>query len=221
MNLDFSEEQEMLRAMAREFLSKECPKALVRQMEEDEKGMPRDLWAKMADLGWLGLVFPEKYGGSGGSFVELAILLEEMGRVLLPGPFLSTVVLCGLPVLEAGSERQKRDLLTGIASGDVVMSLALTEPSAQYTPGAITVSASTVRDGYSIKGTKLFVADALVADRFLVAARTKESAAPEDGVSLLLVDARSQGIRCTPLVTIAADRQCEVAFDAVKAKKED
>ena len=126
MDFNFSEEQEMLRKMARDFLADKCPKTLVREMEADEKGYPPELWREMAGLGWMGLVFPEKFGGSGMSFLDLAVLLEEMGRACLPAPFFSTVVLGGLPLLDAGNEEQKQEYLPKIASGEVIFTLALT-----------------------------------------------------------------------------------------------
>ena len=137
MDFGFTEEQEMLKTVTRDFLERECPVTLVREMEEDEKGYSPDLWHKMAELGWLGLPFPEEYGGSDGSFLDLTILLEEMGRALLPGPFLPTVVLCGLPILAEGTEEQKRDFLPGIARGETILTMALTEPSATYTAEGI------------------------------------------------------------------------------------
>ena len=107
MDFTLSEQQEMLRKSARGFLASECPKTLVRKMFDDERGYPPELWRKMAELGWMGIIFPGEYGGGGGSFVDLVLLLEEMGRACLPGPFLSTVV-GSLAILEAGNEKQKR-----------------------------------------------------------------------------------------------------------------
>ena len=104
MDFEFTQSQKMLARSARDFLERECPKALVREMEVDESGCSSQLQRDMADLGWFGLIFPEKYGGSGADFTDLVVLLEEMGQALLPGPFLSTVVLGGLPILEIGSE---------------------------------------------------------------------------------------------------------------------
>ena len=108
MDFELNERQEMLRKTAKDFLESECPSSLVREMEEDEKGYSPDLWRKMAELGWMGLVLPEEYEGMGGDFLDLVVLLEEMGRVLLPAPFLSTMVCGGLPILWAGDEEQKR-----------------------------------------------------------------------------------------------------------------
>ena len=210
MDFGLSEEQEMLRATARDFLERECPPSLVREMEEDEKGYSPELWRKMAELGWLGLVFPEGYGGSGGDFLDLTVLLEEMGRSLVPGPFVPTVVLCGLPILAAGTEEQKHDFLPRIAKGEAILTIALTEPSAGYTAEGIETRATLDNGDYIISGTKLFVPDAHIAQYLICVVRTG------DGITLLLADAGSPGIKCTLLKTIASDRQCEVILDKVR-----
>lgn len=215
MDFGFSEYQEMLKTMARDFLEKECPVSLVRDMEEDEKGYSPDLWRKMADLGWLGLILPEKYGGSDGSFVDAIILIEEMGRALLPAPFLTTVVLGALPVLSAGTEEQKEEILPGIAGGEVILTMALTEPTAGYDAESIKVRAESDGNDYIINGTKLFIPDAHVANYLLCVARTGKEDTGEKGITLFLVDTTSPGIKCTQLKTMASDRQCEVTFDNV------
>ena len=220
MNFNLSEEQEMLKKMARDFLSEKCPKTLVKEMEDDEKGYSPELWREMAELGWTGLVFPEEYGGGGMSFLDLSVLLEEMGRACLPGPFLSTVMLGGLPILDTGSGEQKQEYLPKIASGEVIFTLALTESSAGYDAASITVKAVADGDTYIINGTKLFVPDAHIADYLLCVARTSESAKAEDGVTIFIVDAKSPGVGCTVLKTIAQDKLCEVVFDQVKVPKE-
>ncbi len=219
MDFALSEEQEMLRNSARDFLTKECPKTLVRQMETDEKGYSPAMWKGMSDLGWMGLVFPEQYGGSGMTFLDLSILIEELGRALAPSPFLPTVVYCGLPILAAGTEEQKKQFLPGIAKGDIIMTLALTEPSATWDAGGITVKATAEGDDFVISGTKLFVHDAHIANYFLVVARTKEGKRKEDGITLFLVDTKSPGIKLNPLKTIASDKQFEVVFNKVKVPK--
>ena len=164
MDLGLNEQQEMLKASARDFLQKECPKKLVRQLDESDSGHSPELWQKMADLGWLGLVFPEEYGGNGGSFLDLVVLLEEMGYNILPGPFLSTIVLGGLTVLTGGNEQQKKEMLPKISSGQLIMTLALTEPSASYDPKAIKTTAIARENSYIINGTKLFIPDYNIAD---------------------------------------------------------
>ncbi|MBM2831638.1 MAG: acyl-CoA dehydrogenase [Dehalococcoidia bacterium] len=174
MNFDLTEEQEMLRKMAKDFLANECPKKLVREMEVDEKGHPPELWRKMAELGWTGLPFPEQFGGGGGSFLDLSVLLEEMGRACLPGPFFSTVVLGGLTILDLGSEEQKKSLLSQVAQGKLVLTLALTEPSGSYGASSIECRARANGDNFVLEGTKLFVPDAGVADYIICVARTTD-----------------------------------------------
>ncbi len=219
MDFALSEEQEMLRNSARDFLTKECPKTLVRQMETDEKGYSPGLWKGMADLGWMGLVFPEEYGGSGMTFLDLSILIEELGRALAPSPFLPSVVYCGLPIMAAGTEEQKKQFLPKIAKGEMIMTLALTEPSATWDAGGITVKANAEGDDFVISGTKLFVPDAHIASYLLVVARTKEGKHKEDGITLFLVDARSPGIKLNLLKTMGSDKQFEVIFNKVKVPR--
>ena len=220
MDFSLSEEQEMLKKMARDFLTTECPASLVREMAKDKVGHPQELWRKMAELGWVGLIIPEKYGGTGGSFLDLAILLEETGRACLPGPFFSTAVLGNYCLLLAGNESQKGKLLPQVAKGDCLLTLALTEPSAKYTPEAISVTATPAKGEYILKGTKLFVPDAHVADYIITVARTKDSPNKREGLTLFLVDAKSPGISCTVLLTIVGDKQCEVVFDKVRVPRE-
>jgi alkylation response protein AidB-like acyl-CoA dehydrogenase len=220
MDLGLSEEQEMLRTSARDFLQKECPKQLVRQLDESEEGYSPELWRKMAELGWMGLVFPEEYGGSRGSFLDLVILLEEMGYNVLPGPFFPTVVLGGLPILAAGSMEQKKEFLPKVANGEMILTLALTEPGAKYDAASVQTKAVAHDGEYVINGTKLFVLDANVADYLLCVARTKEEVKPEDGITIFLVDAKSPGVKCTLLKTLARDKQCEIIFDNVNVPKE-
>lgn len=214
MNFGLSEQQEMLKKMARDFLTTECPKSIVKQMVSDETGYPLELWDKMANLGWMGMAFPEKYGGTEGSFLDLAVLLEEMGRACLPGPFFSTVVLAGMIILEMGNEKQKQDLLPKIAQGKLIGTLALTEPSGGYNIDKVTVKAVGDGNDYIISGTKLFVPYAHVADFIICVTKTK------NGVTLFLVDAKTTGIRYTLLKTIDGDKQFEVVFNKVKVAKE-
>jgi alkylation response protein AidB-like acyl-CoA dehydrogenase len=214
MDLGLDEQQELLKNFARDFLEKECPESLVREMEEDEKGYSPELWGKMAQQGWMGLIIPEEYGGTGMNLCELVVLLEEFGRALVPGPFISTVVLAGVPTMEAGTAEQKKWLLPKIASGELIMTMALTEPSAKWTADGVSLEAKKDGSDYVLNGTKLFVPDAHVSDKMVVVARTGGSG--EDGITLLFVDSKSPGIKFEQLKTIAADKQCEVTFENVK-----
>ena len=214
MDFDLAEEQSMLRTMARNFLGAKCPKKLVREMIEDERGYPADLWKEMAGLGWMGLAVPEEYGGAGSNLLDLAILIEEMGRACLPGPFFSSVVLGGLSLLEVGSEELRRLFLPRLVQGELLLTLALTESSGVYAVDAMKTEAiSDGKGGFTIRGTKLFVPDAHVADYVVCVARTKDTAKPEDGITLFLVERKSPGVKCSVLKTIAGDKQCEVVFD--------
>jgi len=215
VNFELDEEQVMLKTSARDFLQQECPKKLVRAMMEDEKGYSPELWKKIADLGWLGLAFPEEYGGVGSSFLDLAVLLEECGRALLPGPFISTVVLAGRPIAACGDENQKQKFLPNIASGDMILTLAFIETSGGIEASDITVTATLSDDFFNVNGTKLFVPYAHIADYFLCVTRTKNSQDKEDGVTLLLVNAESPGIQIEPLKTMTGDKLYEVVFSNV------
>ncbi|MGP8080184.1 MAG: acyl-CoA dehydrogenase family protein, partial [Dehalococcoidales bacterium] len=164
MNFDFNDEQKMLQKGAREFFEKECPKSLVRQMAADEKGNPPELWHKMAQLGWLGLIYPEQYGGGAGNIIDLVALEEEMGRACLPGAFFSTVLLGGLFILNTGSEEQKKGILPKIGKGEMMLTLALTEQNGSYEAAAVETTAVAEKDDYVINGTKLYVPDAHIAD---------------------------------------------------------
>ncbi|MDH4067421.1 MAG: acyl-CoA/acyl-ACP dehydrogenase [Dehalococcoidia bacterium] len=212
MKLALTEEQEMLRETARDFLADKCSKQFVKRMEESEVGYSREFWQDMAELGWIGLAFPGEYGGGDMSFLDLAVLLEEMGRACLPGPFFSTVVLGGISILDIGSEQQKQQYLPSLIRGEKIFTLALTEPGHDnYDASSVTVKAARDDGNYTISGTKLFVPDAHIADDLLCVARTK----PKGGITIFLVDAKGPGIKYTVLKTMAGDKLCEVVFDQV------
>jgi alkylation response protein AidB-like acyl-CoA dehydrogenase len=216
MDFGLSEDQEMLKTMARDFLAKENPKTYVRKMMTDETGYSPDLWKKIADLGWLGLVFPEQYGGAEMNFRDLAILAEEMGRSLLAAPYLSTVLLVGFPILNFGSEELKKEFLPKISKGEITATLAALEEDGDLWAGAINTKATRNGNNYTIKGTKFFVTDAKAADYYLVAARTQRSANPEDGITLFMVDAQEWGVYASSLKAVDEIRkQYEVSFKNV------
>ena len=215
MDFELDEEQVMLKTSARDFLDKECPKKLVRAMMEDEKGYSPELWKKLADLGWLGLAFPEEYGGIGSSFLDLVVLLEECGRALLPGPIIPTVVLSGRPILAAGNDEQKQRFLPAIASGEMITTLAFMEASGGLEASDVTVTATSSGDDFLLNGTKLFVPYAHIADHLLCVARTANKRNEEDGITLFLVDARAKGVSTEILKTMTGEKLCEVMFSNV------
>ncbi len=214
MDLRYSEEQEILKQSARDFLATECPKTLVRELERSEEGHSPELWKKMAELGWMGLIIPEEYEGIGYTFQDLTVLLEEMGRNILPGPFLATVTAT-LLILEAGTEEQKKELLPRIAQGELILTTAILEGHGVFDASGITVKATQKEDGFVITGTKLFVDMAGVASHMICITRTKEGATPEEGVTLFIVDASTPGITWEVMPTTAQDKLCEVRLENV------
>ncbi|MAF38244.1 MAG: hypothetical protein CL696_05070 [Chloroflexi bacterium] len=215
MDLGLTEIQQMLKTSAQDFLSRECPLTLVREMEEDPRGFTDELWRQMINLGWTGVAFPEQYGGTGGNFADLGVLLEEIGRSLAPAPFFSTVVLGGMTVLDAGSDAQKNDLISRICAGTIIMTMAVPEAAAAYEPWDIQATASQQGGGYEITGIKLFVPDAEAADVIIVAARTSSGQDPADGVSLFLVPSGTAGLTITPMRSVGNEKVFEVSLDKV------
>jgi alkylation response protein AidB-like acyl-CoA dehydrogenase len=213
MDFAFSEEQEMLRSSARDFLAKECPSKVVRRLMEAADAYDPALWKKMAGLGWTALGIPEQYGGVG-SFLDLTVVLEEAGRALLPGPFFATMGLAVPALIEAGTESQKKEVLGAIAQGTARATVAFTEPSGRWDASGVTLTAKPVGSGWRLDGVKTFVPDVEGADYIVVAARTRGEG--EEGISLFLVKGRPKGMTVTPLKTLDMTRRwSEVRFDGV------
>ena len=214
MNFAFSEEQEELRRTVRAFLEAKSPETEVRRLMETTEGYDPAVWQQMgAELGLQGLIIPEEHGGSGFSYVELGVVLEEMGRALLAAPFFSTVVLAGNALLHSGDEAARAEYLPRIASGEAIATLAFTEPAGKWDESGITTPATRKGDGWVINGTKSFVLDGHTADLILVAART------DAGVSLFAVDGQAPGLTRTPLSTMDMTRkQAKLEFADVPAR---
>ncbi len=221
MDMNFTEQQQQLADTARRFLENECPLTDVREQESTDTGFSLSLWRKMADLGWLGLPYPEQYGGYGLGHIDLVVLAKELGRALCPSPFIPTVVLGGGAICAAGTEQQKQHYLPRIAGGQAVIAFALQEQSRYIDPRGIKTRAAESGDGYVLNGTKMSVEFANSADRLLVVARTSGEAPATDGITMFLVDARSPGITLTPLGTLARDRQHKVSLQDVRVPRSD
>ncbi len=213
MDLVFTEEQEMLRQSARQFLDTECPTTYVRKMMADDRGYAEDQWKKMAELGWMGLSFPEAYGGSGLGLVELGILCEEMGRAVMPGPFFATL-LAALAVDLGGSAKQKQRYLREIGAGRLKATVAQLEHNGRWDALGIQLIAKKDGKTFQLSGTKSYVADAHNAGLLVVAARTRGKGA--EGITLFLVDAEQHGVNTRLLKTMDQTRKlCEVHLDNV------
>lgn len=218
MDFGLNQEQTILKNEVRRFLRNECPLDFVKEMIEDEKGYSPILWKKMAELGWMGVWLEEKYGGSGGTFLDLSIVLEEMGRVLLPGPFFSTVILGGVTIMQGGDEEFKQRFLPDIANGNMIVTLALVETEGSYAIEEIESMGELKADGYVLQGKKMFVPNAHVAAHIIFPARIYEKGY-SDGTSLFIVDAKSKGLGITPLISLNLEKQSEVSFTDVYVPK--
>src|SRR5215469_2056769 len=218
MDLLFSEDQEILRSGVREFIDRECGLTTVRAIAEGGKGLPLALWTKLAELGWLGLCVPEEYGGAGLRCLDLVVVLEEMGRSLFPGAFLSAAV-GSLAIVLGADETQKRHLLPRLAQGEQRATLALHEGAGPWNAEGVALAARAVGAGFRLRGVKRFVAEANAADWLVVPARTSDD--EEQAVTLFLVDARESGVSIEPVSTTDTTRSySEVQFSDVRVAPE-
>src|SRR5437588_3987185 len=216
MDIGFTEEQEMLRETARKFLDDECTTQFVRRLMATEGSLSDKFWQKLAGQGWLGILYSEEDGGSGLGLVDLVVLIEEIGRAVMPGPYLATVLLGGAAIAAAGSPEQRRDWLPRIAAGELKATLAVTEPNARWDAAGITTTARETRGGFTLSGSKMFVPDAQLANVIVVAARSRDGSTMEDGVSLLLVPKDAAGLGIRRLSSVDETRKlCEVTLDNV------
>jgi alkylation response protein AidB-like acyl-CoA dehydrogenase len=213
MNFAFSEEQEELRNIVRQFLEAKSPESAVREQMETERGYDPDVWSQMAEqLGLQSLIVPEEFGGQGFGYVELIVVLEEMGRALLCAPFFSTVVLATNTLLQAGDDDAKAAHLPGIASGETIATLAITEPNGKWDESGIEATATNDGGTWKINGTKSFVIDGHTADLIIVAAKTGA------GTSLFTVAGDAAGLTRTALATMDQTRkQAKLDLDGVEA----
>jgi len=214
VNFAFNEEQEELRKTVRQFLEAKSPESAVREQMDTEAGYDAAVWSQMGEqLGLQGLVIPEEFGGSGYGFIELVVVLEEMGRALLCAPFFSSAVLAAQTLIHSGDDAAKGEYLPGIASGETIATLAFTEENGRWDEEGITATASGSGDSWTIDGTKMYVLDGHTASLLLVAARTGA------GVSLFAVDAGASGITRTALATMDQTRkQAKVEFSGTPAR---
>ena len=204
MDARFTDEQQLLRRSARELLARECPMSLVRAQLSEPRGAAEALWQRITAVGWPGLVFGDDVGGAGLGLVDLVVLLEEMGRVLAPGPYFATVVLCGAAIDFAGDAAQRRRWLPSIVSGETRATLAFLEDTERWDAAAIQLVAEPSGDGFRLQGVKRFVLEASSAELIVVAARTGEG---DTGVALFTLDARTPGVAIEPVALLDGTRK--------------
>ena len=202
MSMTFTEEQDEFRKSVRRFLEQKSSSADVRRLMETDEGYDPAVWQQMAEqLGLQGLALPEEYGGSGFGFIEQIAVLEEMGRALLCAPYFSSVVLAGTALVQSGDDAAKRDLLTGIADGSTIATLAWVENPTEWGMGSLSTTARRSGDGYTIDGTKTLVLDGHTASLILVVAQA------DGGPSLFAVDASASGLTRRKLETLDMTRK--------------
>ncbi|WP_316195350.1 MULTISPECIES: acyl-CoA dehydrogenase [unclassified Bradyrhizobium] len=217
MPLLLTEEQSMLRDSARGLISDKAPVAHLRHLRDsrDETGFSRELWATFAEMGFAGLLVPEEHGGSGLNAVEAGVVMEEIGRTLMPSPFLSTAVLAASALTRAGSAAQKAEYLPKIADGSLLAALALDE-GAKHRPLHTTMQAVRSGNGFRLTGAKAMVVDGHVADLLIVAARSAGSPGERDGLTLFLVDPKAKGVAIERTVMVDAHNAARITFDNVE-----
>jgi len=218
LDLEFDQEQELLRQTVRDVLERHCPLDVVRAMEDDQLGYVPELWSQLGQLDLIGLLLPEEWGGSGMSLIEGAALYEELGRALAPTPHFVSAVMSGGVLAAAGSNEQKDRWLRAVATGEAILTPAWLEPENGFSSRGVEVRATATGSGFSLSGLKRHVAFASAADRLVVVARTGDG---DEDVDLFLVDPASSGVTLRQQFSIASDTQYEVAFSGVALAEED
>ncbi len=219
LNLRLNESEQIIRKSALDFLKRDAPKEVVQVLQETDTGYTEELWKKVVDMGWMGIIIPEEYGGTGSTLTSAGVLFEALGTGPLPGPYFSSGILGTLIILESASEAQKQSILPEVADGRIILALAQTEDSYSWEPLGIQTAAQAKNGDYIINGTKLFVMDAEAATHLIVVARTGKETDPSKGITLFLVDKNTPGISVRRLPGFMSDRSFEVKLDSVKVPK--
>jgi acyl-CoA dehydrogenase len=219
MPMILNEEQNMLKDSAKDFCTNSAPIEQLRKLRDDNNpdGYDRDTWKSMVELGWAGIPFPEEHGGLAFGYKGLGVVTEETGRTLTASPLYATVWLGGTAINIGGSEEQKSTLLPAIASGELLLALAL-EESHRHNPYGISATASESGGSWTVSGEKTFVLDGHVADKLIVVARSAGSAGDRDGLTLLLVDAKADGVEITRTIMADSRNAANVKFSNAAAE---
>jgi alkylation response protein AidB-like acyl-CoA dehydrogenase len=216
MNFDLTEDQKMLVESVSNFVKKQSPVGRLRAMREDPIGYSKDIWAQMGEFGWLGVAFPEAAGGLGGSFIDVALILEQLGTVLAPEPIIPLLV-AGTAILRAGSDEQKERLLAPALSGTASLALAYAEEASRFNVAHVKTRAERSGDGYVLTGAKRWVLNGHAADTIVVSARTSGADSDEEGISLFALDrASTEGLRVTPVKTMDGHHAAMIALDGAR-----
>jgi alkylation response protein AidB-like acyl-CoA dehydrogenase len=217
MPLVLNEEQLLLQSTAEDFFRDKAPVSALRRLRDDKDadGFSRDLWREMAAMGWAGAFLPGRYGGLDCGFTELGVVLQAAGRTLVASPLFASVALAASAILLGGSEAQKEALLPRIATGDLLLALALQE-GPHHRPAVVSTRATAAGSGYTLSGRKVYVADGHVADQLIVVARTEGGSGDEYGLSLFLVESDRAGVAIERRIMVDSRNMAEVRFDGVE-----
>ena len=216
-----SEEQTMLRDMAKQFFSEQVPVTNLRQLRDDgsEDGFDRDVWKQIVELGFAGILIPEEMGGTGFGPMGIGIVMQEAGRTLAASPLYSTAVLGAGMIMAAGSENQKKELLPKIAAGELLLALAIDETN-HHNPANIAMAATRDGNDFVLSGEKKFVIDGHIADKLIAAARTSGEAGDPKGISAFLIDANTPGVTITRTHMVDTRNAANISFDGVKVQSD-
>lgn len=217
MDLDFTEEHDMLREMVRGVCAEYSPLEVVRALENDEKGFPDELWKQLVELGLVGILVPEAYGGQEQTLLEAAIVYEEFGRALAPIPHFQSAVLCAGALVAAGSDEQKQTWLPGISKGEKILTPAWLEPRNGFGPKGVQMRAAAAGDGFVLSGSKMHVNFATAANQLVVVARTGDGL---EEIDLFLVDPRAEGVTCSQRRNLGSETTYRVDFEGVQVSSE-
>ena len=221
MNFDLSPEQKLLESTAASFVKKESPVGRMRTLREDAIGWSKDVWRKMAELGWLGLPFPESAGGFGGSFVDVAVVLEQLGSTLVPEPFIASVLCAGMAISRGGNADQHERFLAPLIAGDTSLAFAHSERNGRYDPAWVETAAVRHGDEYELRGEKVFVVNGHAADVIFVSARTQGNAGDARGISLFAVSRDTPGLSIVPVKTVDGQNAAMMSLDGVRISERD
>jgi alkylation response protein AidB-like acyl-CoA dehydrogenase len=216
MNFDLSEEQQMIVDAVTRFVADDSPVERFRKLRETDRGWETGMWERMGEYGWLGVAFPEEQGGFGGRFVDLALILEQLGRGLVPEPYLASVVLAGSLLSKLGTDDQRQRFLTPMIEGKTSLALAYTERQSRYVLADCLTRASRDGDAYSLHGEKVWVLNGHAANQIVVAARTSGDPMDAEGLTLFVVDANAAGLRRTPVPGMDGQRTALLHLDGVR-----
>ena len=218
MDLNFTEEQNILRDMVRSVCDKHCTPHTVREQENDPLGIPDGLWNQLRETGVLAMLLPEEYGGMGLNMVDCAVIYEELGRALAPGPYFVSTVMALSAINKSGSDAQKERYLPNLGKGNLIATPAWLEPGNGYGPQGVQVRAQTSGDGFELNGVKRHVFYAQAADNLLVLARTGDA---DEAIDLFLVNRDAPGVELKQQLSMASDTQYQVTFTNVAVSADD